>query len=252
MKPQEPPKTTGVRPLSTVLRTLELLDIFADSDKPLRLSEVVAATGLTRATTYQRLLTLVGAGMLELVPDSRYRLSMMPARLANAAMKQAGLDLRAEAMLDELVKQTGETASLAVLEDGRPCIISRVDTNLLLRAEMKIGSYLSLEGSASGRILCAFANSTQMQRIEASGRTLPADEILAAIRHQGYAVSSGYTHTGIVGLAAPVYGADGHCLAALSLVIPAQRYDIARILTPLQECAEKLTSTYSGGRPAHD
>ena len=53
--------------------------------------------------------------------------------------------------------------------------------------------------------------------------------LLAAARADGYALSSGYTHTGVRGIAAPVFDIHGRCTATLSLVMPETRG------TPLEE-----------------
>lgn len=239
----------GVRVLSTVLHALRLLDLIADSDRPLRLAEVAARSGLGRATAYQRLLTLVEAGFLETDQDGRYRLTLYPARLAQAALAQSGIGTRADAVMGELMQLTGETVSFAVLDRCRPCIVARVETNLLLRADLKIGSYLSLEGSASGRVLAAFASPRERQMLEASGYELPSDAILAGTRAEGFAISSGYSMNGVRAVAAPVFAADGHCLGALSLVVPEQRYQLDAILEPLRQAARRLTATFQGGKP---
>ncbi|WP_323040492.1 IclR family transcriptional regulator [Gemmobacter sp.] len=244
---ENPTASTGVRALSTVLHTLDLLRIVADSDRPLRLAEVVQRSGLGRATAYQRLLTLVEAGFLDLDGDQRYRISLYPARLAHAAMRQAGIGPRAEGVMADLMQTTGETVSLAVLDQGRPCIVARVETNLLLRAEQKIGSYMSLAGSASGRVLVAFASAPELAQLAASGETMPDPAIVAAAKSDGYALSSGYSNSGVTGIAAPVFGAGGRCMGALSLVIPEQRYQLDQSLGPLKQAAARLSSVFMGG-----
>lgn len=237
----------GVRALSTVLNTLDLLRLVADSDRPLRLADVVQRSGLNRATAYQRLLTLVEAGLLELDSDQRYRLSLYPLRLAQAALAQSGLGPRAEGVMAGLMQTTGETVSLAVLDQNRPCIIARVETNMLLRAEQKIGSHMSLAGSASGRVLVAFASAHETALLLASGEPMPDSEIVSAAKSEGYATSNGYSNSGVVGIAAPVFGPDGRCMGALSLVVPDQRYRLETSLAPLKAAAAQLTSLFMGG-----
>lgn len=240
--------TGGVKALSTVLHTLDLLGVLAQSDRPLRLADVVQRTGLGRATAYQRLLTLTAAGFLELDADQRYRLTMYPARLANAALAQAGISERAQAVMTELMQLTQETVSLAVLEQGRACIAARVETSMLLRADQKIGSHMPIEGSASGRVLAAWAPSELRQEVEAAGEVYPSEVVLEQVRREGHAVSNGYSHSGVTGLAAPVFGADGRCIGALSLAIPEQRYQIDLVLEPLKRASATLCTIFSGGK----
>lgn len=236
----------GVRPLSTVLRTLEILNFFARQTRPQRLAEVAAATGLSRATAYQRLLTLVAAGWLEQDTGGAYRLSMLAARLASAAMDQADFGIRAEPVLARLVAQVHETASLSVLDRGQPCIVARVESDSLLRADQKIGTLMALDGSASGRVLAAFADAVTLQRLRDGRQPLAADDVLHEARVNGYALSSGYTHTGVRAVAAPVFDLRNRCVATLSIVVPETRFDLARFRQPVIDSAAELTRILQG------
>ncbi|RVV99228.1 IclR family transcriptional regulator [Mesobaculum littorinae] len=238
----------GVRPLSTVLKTLDLLALFAASRRPLRLSEVTAATGLSRATAYQRLLTLLEAGMLEQDDGGSYRLSMYSVRLAAAALDQADIGARAEPVLHRLCETLGETVSLAILDRGRPCIVARVESDSLLRAVQEIGTMLDLEGSASGRVLTAFADAATLQRLQDGTVPLAPPDVLAQVRADGWAVSSGYTHSGVVGFAAPVADPRGGCAAALSLVQPDQRFDLDHVRGPVLAAAAEISAMLRGSQ----
>lgn len=238
----------GVRPLSTVLKTLALLDILAASPRPMRLPEIAAAAGLSRPTAYQRLLTLVEAGWIEQDEQLRYRFSMHAARFAAAALEQADLGSRVQPVLERLVEHTQETASLAVLDRGLPCIVSRVESDSVLRAEQKIGTTMSLEGSASGRVLTAFADEATLRRLRAGGEALADAALLDATRRDGYALSSGYTQVGVRAIAAPVFDGRGKCVATLSLVMPETRFELDRFREPLLRAAAEVTRIHRGER----
>ncbi|WP_246666174.1 IclR family transcriptional regulator [Aquamicrobium sp. LC103] len=235
-----------MRPLSTVIKTLAVLDVLSSSPRGMRLPEIASAMNLSRPTAYQRLLTLIEAGWVEQDEDMRYRLSMHACRLAASALEHADLGTRTQPVLEELVRKVGETASLAVLDRGLPCIVSRVDTESLLRAEQKIGTTLSLEGSASGRVLAAFADEATLARLKASGEPFASEEVLAAVRIDGYAISSGYTRSGVIAIAAPIFDIRHRCLATLSLVMPETRFKLEAFKEPLLEAAAVITSIQQG------
>lgn len=225
---------------------MAVLDGLAKSPRGMRLPEIARAMDLSRATAYQRLLTLVEAGWVEQDEQSRYRLSMHVCRLAAAALEQADLGARVMPVLEALVHEVKETASLAALDRGLPCIVSRVDSDSVLRAEQKIGTTMSLEGSASGRILTAFADEATLQRLRDSGEAFASEEILAAARRDGYALSSGYTQVGVRAIAAPVFDVHGKCTATVSLVMPEMRFDLERVRAPLLKAAEQITRLQRG------
>jgi DNA-binding IclR family transcriptional regulator len=238
----------GVRPLSTALKTIAVMEMLAQSPRGMRLQEIATSLGLSRPTAYQRLLTLSEAGLIEQDDQSRYRLSMHLCRFAAAALEQADLGTRVLPILQDLVHEVKETVSLAVLDRGLPCIVSRVESDSVLRAEQKIGTTMSLEGSASGRILTAFADAATLRRLTESGEELASDDIIAEARLNGYALSSGYTQAGVRAIAAPVFDLHARCAATISLVMPETRFKLELFKEPLLRAAAQVTKLQQGLR----
>jgi DNA-binding IclR family transcriptional regulator len=228
------------------MKVLALLDHLATRRGSVRPAELAAELGEGRATVYQRLLTLVAAGWVEPLQDGRYRLTLRATRLAKAAAEQAGLGDRAMKVLEALVAETRETASLAVLEGSEACIIQRVEPQGVLRAELRVGATLSLSGSASGRVLVAFADAATRSRLHLNGAELPEEALLDQVQRAGHAVSSGHDIEGIRAAAVPVTDPDGRCIAALSLVGPTTRFDADAWVQPLQRAAKRLTAMLEG------
>lgn|GEM_PF-589096 len=236
----------GVRALSTALKTLDVLKFFSGQGAPVRLTEVAREMSLSRATAYQRLFTLVEAGFLDQDESGGYRLTMFSTRLAAAALEQADLGTRVEPALGRLVDRINVTVSLAVIDRGLPCIVARVEANTLLRAVQQIGTQLSLDGSASGRVLCAYAEPHTLDRLSAGAHPLPSTEAMQKVRDCGYALSSGYTHSGVVGLAVPVFDARGQVTAAVSLVQPEGQFDLTVTKEPMIEAATEISALLQG------
>ena len=241
-----PESEGGVKPLASALKVLALLDRLATRRGSAGPAELAAELGESRATIYQRLLTLVVAGWVEAVEDGRYRLTLRAARIARAAAEQAGIGDRAMQVLEALVAETGETASLAVLEGNEPCIVQRVEPAGVLRAELRVGAALSLSGSASGRVLVAFAEEATRLRLRLGKAEMPDAAVLEEVRRLGHALSSGRSIEGIRAAAVPVRDADGRCIAALSLVGPVHRFDAPRLVAPLERAAKRLTAMLEG------
>src|SRR5450830_757447 len=133
------PADGGVRPLSSVLKTLALLDVIGTSPKPLRLIDLTNAVQGNRATVYQRLVTLIEAGWVEITDTGAYRLTLHPVRIADAALLQANLGDRATTLLQQLVFDSGETASLAMIKGNQVYIAKRIEAAGVLRAELHVG-----------------------------------------------------------------------------------------------------------------
>jgi DNA-binding IclR family transcriptional regulator len=232
----------GVRPLTSALKTLALLDHLSRSRQAVRLTTLSRELGIGRATVYQRLVTLIAGGWVEQTSEGHFRLTLRAARVAEAATEQAGLGMRTLPTLERLSALTGEAASLAVLEGGLPCIVQRVEPQGVLRVEMRVGATMSLTGSASGRVLLAYMDAVKARRL--APELDPA--ILEAVRETGYSISSGQTMEGIRAAAVPVFGHDGGCAAALSLVAPVQRFVPDGWIQPLRAAAEQLRAIMEG------
>ena len=82
-----------VRSLSTVIKTLAVLDVAAGPSSRCDCG-LLRDTGEARGAVYQRLVTLVDAGGSNLTPDGAYRLSLRFIAHANNALEQASLGTR--------------------------------------------------------------------------------------------------------------------------------------------------------------
>jgi len=237
----------SARPLSTVLKCFDLLEAIAGLPGPGRLSELARMVGESRATTYQRLLTLTTAGWTERLSDGSYRLSMRASRIANAALEQAGFGERAVPVLDALTEETGETSSLAVLENGRLVIAQRVEARGVLRADLRVGAEPSFAESASGRVWTAFGPQALRDRLARDGVRTAPKPVLRKIKADGVAVGGGGdTLQGISVAAVPVLDSRGRCLASLSLVAPETRFAADRLIPPLRAAAARLSAVLEG------
>lgn len=235
-----------VRSLSTALKTLQLLDYLGTLDRPVRLSEAAADLSGNRSTIYQRLVTLIEAGWVEQTDDSRFQLTMRAVQVAGAALEQASLGERTLPVLRRLVAECRETASLAVIQNLEPIIVQRVEAGGVLQARAQLGTSMELPTSASGRVLIAFASADELAALRAAGAEFPDDDTLAEVRRTGVGTAAGLLGVGAV--AAPVFDHRQRCIAALSLVGPATRFDVAGLSQPVLDGAKEL-SILLGGRP---
>lgn len=230
----------GVRPLSSVLKALAVLDVIGGADRPLRLADLARAVGESRATTYQKLVTLVAAGWIEPTGEGAYRLSLHAARMGEAALAQADLGERSRAVLEALVAEVGETASLAVIRGTQVQLVQRVEAEVAVSVRTPVGALLSLDQSASGRVLTAFASLAERATLVKKGGVLASEAVLREVRRTGHATSSGKDVPGVKSAAVPVLDDAECCVYALSIVAPVTRFDAQRYLHPLAQAAARL------------
>lgn len=215
----------AVRPLSSVLKTLAAFDCVAAATEPVRVADIARQLGEARGAAHQRLVTLVEAGWIEQTPDGRYRLTLRVVSHAASALEQANLGARFSGVLEDMVTQSGETASLAVLDGKDAVIVRRVESRGVLRADLRVGTHLRLDRTAFGRVLVSFARPEILERLRAQGVDLPTDEVIAQVRSSGYAISEVEGPRTVSAVAAPLLDAQGECIGALALSGPFTGFD---------------------------
>lgn len=238
-----------VKPLSTVLKCLNLLETVAERPSSVRISELARMIGESRATTYQRLHTLAEAGWLERLPDGSYRLSVRASHIGAAAMRQAGFEQRSQFILDELASDLGEAVSLVLLEQEKLVIALRAESQSILRADLQVGAELSFKDSASGIIWLAFGPQDLLERVKNAGHALPSKKSIAqAIDEKVSIGGGGKTLPGISAIAVPVFHLNGQCIGSLSTTSPESRFRPEEFLPAMRRAALQLTEL-SAGRP---
>lgn len=233
----------GVRPLSSVIKTLAVLDLLASYDRPVRLAEVARSVQGNRSTIYQKLITLVAAGWVEQVDHAAFRLTLQASKIGEAALEQASLGARSFEILRELSLVTGETATLAVVSGMHVQVIRRVEAE----SNVVANSQLSFAESSSGRVLTAFVSASYRDVLREKGAKLESEDVLQEVVANGYAISSGKDVPGVQSVAAPVMSVN-QCVAAIAVVAPASRFNPKVLVEPLKSAAARMSAFASGNQ----
>jgi len=168
---------------------------------PLGLGELLRVTGLPRATGHRLAVALEVHGLLRRDPEGRFTLGLHLVALGGAAAATFPLAELARPALDELRDATGESVQLYVRDGtGRRCVAS-LDSPNELRTIVAVGSVLPLERGSAGKVL--------------------ADP--AWVSRRGWVESVEEREAGVASVSAPVRGADGVVLAAVSVSGPVGR-----------------------------
>lgn len=101
-------------------RAMAILDAFAENGGDFALAEVAGAVHLNKSTVHRLLTSMRGAGYVEQnAQTARYCLGSKLIQLGTAALANLDLCQMARPFLQRLVAETGETAHLGVLREGR-------------------------------------------------------------------------------------------------------------------------------------
>ena len=187
-------------------RAFELLGCFSADQKTLTLSEAARAVGLPLSTVSRLLGTLESGDFIRRLTDGRY---MPGGRLLKiGVMALHGVDLYdlSAPYLERLATLTGETANLGVPIVGDQVLyIRQALSPHSIRHVAWIGRSVPVEGTAIGAAI--------------SGR----------FGRNGVSLARVTLEPDVTALAAPIFGADGLVVGALSVTGPSYRMDDALI-----------------------
>jgi len=239
-----------------VLRAIALLKAFT-LEKPERdLSELSESTGLNRSTVHRLLSALESEGLVVRSPEQgRYRLGPTTVALGARALRSSPLREAVHPELVALSEQTGETATLEVLSEGKMLILDEVLGARLIGASPSLGTAWALHATSTGKAILA---ASSPERIEAlvdyplrkfTSRTITEpdelEEALERARRQGYAVALEELEEGYAAAGAVIRIPMVEPYAALSLGGPSARLDpeaLAKLGRLVKSRAEEVSS----------
>jgi IclR family acetate operon transcriptional repressor len=245
----------GAVPLSqgtqAVDRAAQLLVLLLASERPLALTELADASGLPKSTASRVIGALERHGLVH-QDGERGRLTPGPAvlRFAHRGLWDRNLVEQAREPMDALSRASGETINLAVPAPGGVEHVAQVDAVHFLGATPWLGRRVGYHCSANGKVFLAFNAATLPAGRLASmapGTIVDPDRLhaeCARIRRSGVALAVDELEPGLAAIAAPVRGAAGDVIAALSISGPALRLTAERLneLTPtLTHHADELS-----------
>lgn len=219
----------------SVRRALDTLFLVAESGSGRSLTEVAAATGMSKATAFRLLRTLEERKLLR---HDRVRRRYFP---GNGLFQLAGLLEHSQPLreitlphMQNLRERTKETISLVVAEGVERVTVEALASFHELRLVPAIHSRRPIYLGAPGKALLAFRSEHEIDRVIAETGLKPwtpasirsRGELLkdlAGVRQRGYAMSIEETSEGGAAAAAPIFGPRGEVVAALNVFGPKYR-----------------------------
>ena len=140
----------------TVIKALDILDLFPGRDDGLSATQIAAATGINMSTVVRLCATLEGRRYLRRNGRGMYFVGPQVEPLARALRTQFSLEDTVRPVLRALRDETGESASFYVRDgDARICLY-REDSHHAIRHVVAEGARLPLKEGVVGRVLLAY------------------------------------------------------------------------------------------------
>lgn len=238
------PATPAVSPryrIQAIERAVAILNAFTVDDPELGVTELAERVGLHKSTVHRFMVNLDAAGLVERNPRTgRYRLGLHIFELGGLVMQQMNLWDEALPFLESLVRDTGETGHLAVLDGGEAIYIERVEARRALRVPSAIGRGYPAHATNLGKVLLSDLPRERVVEIAAERglaaytrktiTDLPGLEVeLERIRERGYAIDDEEYDEGLRCIGAGVRDHSGHVVSALGIGGPVTRITPERV-----------------------
>lgn len=174
--------------------------IGALGERPCSLNELVAATGLHRATAHRLASALVEHGMVRRLDDGRFALGFRLLDLGRQVAEELPLAQAAQPVLEWLRTESQESAQLYVRDGDERVCLAVAESAHGLRTIVPVGQRLTMVKGSAAMVL--------------SGTGATDD---------GYVVSVADREPGVASVSAPVVDGTGVVIAAISVSGPIER-----------------------------
>lgn len=239
---------------------LAVIRAFTRDHAALTLSEIARGVQMPAATARRCLLTLEELGYVTRSGRS-FLLRPKVLELGAAYLESMNIEQLTKTHLEELARNTGDSAALCVLDGTDIVYVARASVRTLIRLEAHVGSRFPAHATSTGRVLLAGLSADGLERyfktvkLEAlTDRTVvdPARlrQLIDDCRRSGYSAVEDELAYGVVALAVPVFDHHRRVVAALNTSSHSRRVTKARLvrdrLPMLQEVSRQISADLAG------
>lgn len=231
-----PPK--GTRTVQAVKHLGDILRHVAKSATPVRINELARCVGLDKSSVSRLVSSLEAEKLLQRGEDGNVRLGMGLLAIAAPLMHDLGLSTHVRPSLEALAKRLGETVNLSVWNGGESVSVVQALGSSAITHFAVPGRTNPAHCTASGKVLLAYQPDDVIERALSEPLARYTDMTvldptilrrqLLEIRDSGYAVNIGEFASDVCAVSAPVFNLDASIVGALTVTIPAYRFDDAK------------------------
>ncbi|QGX97452.1 IclR family transcriptional regulator [Roseovarius faecimaris] len=241
-------------------RGLHLLSLLSREHR-ITLSNLAMQAGMPPSTAHRLLMTLQSQKFADFDETTQeWMIGVEAFRIGSGFLRRINLVEASRDVMHNLMTRTGETANLAIADDGDVVFVSQVETYHPIRAFFRPGARSAMHASGAGKALLAQLSKEELERLlqkkglpEFTPKTLTRPDALIAdleqSRKRGWAFDDEERYAGMRCIAAPVFNAYGAAVAGISVSGPTVRFDeerIQRFSLEVRRAAAELTEKIGG------
>ncbi|MCH1866054.1 IclR family transcriptional regulator [Nocardioides sp. CFH 31398] len=224
-------------------RAAQLLALVVRAERGPTFTQLVAETGMTKATVSRTMAALERNDLVERTEEGTFRGGALFVEYAARFDRTEALIAQARPLMQTLMQRTGETVHLAVALGDTVTIVEQVDGPHIVGAVSWVGYDVPPHCSALGKVLIAWGvvrfpfGRLSMPTSQTISTHAELREHLEACRDRGWATTLSELEEDLDGIAVPVRGTGDRVVAALGVSGPTYRFG-----DRLEEVADLLGS----------
>ena len=208
-----------------------LLLALANSQTPLTLRDLSRRADLPAARAHPYLVSFGRLKLIEQEPETgRYALGPAALQLGLTCLHQLDPVRAALPVAQQLAAETGHAAALAVWGNFGPTVIRMIDAREPLHVSMRVGTVMSIVGTATGRAFAGAMSAERLARVRASALGDPEGhkttllnaksrdlrEATKELRDHGVSRAVGRPIPGVNAFSAPAFDHEGEVVIAIT------------------------------------
>lgn len=226
----------------SVARTIDLLELLAESPHPLNLTEICQKMSLPKSSAHDLLHTLIARHAVEYDnPDTKtFRLGIKMFSIGSAVIAKNDLYKIAHPVLEKLSAATNGTSYLAIEKDNMIVYLDKVEGESPIRATCSAGDRNYMQSTGLGKALLATHTDADVRDIVSStGLVAHTDHSITDLpmllsdlqqtRQRGYAIDDREGMEFLKCIAAPIRNHKNEAVAAISAALFATKLTDDRI-----------------------
>lgn len=210
--------------LKSLEKSLDVLDVFVESNAGMTLKNIAIQTHLNTSTAFRIVNTLERRQYLTRDEASRqYHLGPRALALGYSSHWTENVITLAKPYLRRLQQTFNETASIYIVEGDNRICLDHVESTHSLRRVIPIGESLPIYKGAAGKVLLAWSGKEERNHYISQYGNLSESEF-ASIRHNGYAMTQDESEHGLFALSVPIFNFEEQVIASLTVAGPTMRF----------------------------
>ncbi|MFC5629137.1 IclR family transcriptional regulator C-terminal domain-containing protein [Aliibacillus thermotolerans] len=251
--------------IKSLEKGLNVIQTFSEENPVLSVAEIAEMTGYSRPTVRRILLTLTALGFAK-EKNGRYMLTARVLSLGYSYLSSQNIWNVATSHMEDMVKQTKESASISVLDQDEIVYVARVPTERIMSITLNIGSRLPAYATSMGKVLIAYLPTSEREKYlenlrlkqlteKTKANITDLREELDQIVKQGWALADEELEEGVRSIAVPIFNSRNEAYAAVNCSANAGRVSkkrmIEEFLPVLKDTASLISRDLSHYQQSH-